>query len=103
MASAQGDEQGKADAEDGEWDEEVGVGEDGSGLVGELHGYPAGERGMDWGNHKDARGGVSRMRVETVGLTLRPSDPVRTEGGTTIVTDRHGLRPDADSKTYVLQ
>ena len=67
VASAQGDEQGKADAEDGERDEEVGVGEDGSGLVGELHGCPAGERGMDWGNHKDARGGVSRMRVAECG------------------------------------
>ena len=62
MASAQGDEQGKADAEDGERDEEVGVGEDGSGVASELHGCPAGERGMDWGNHNDARGGVSRMR-----------------------------------------
>ena len=61
VASAQGDEQGKADTEDGERDEEVGVGEDGSGLVGELHGSPVGERGMDWGNHKDAWGGVSRM------------------------------------------
>lgn len=70
MASAQGDEQGEADAKDGEWNEEVGVGEDGSGLVGELHGCPADERGMDWGNHKDARGGVSRMGVGDGGVKI---------------------------------
>lgn len=55
------DEQGETDAEDGQGNEEMAVCEDGSGLVSEFHGRPAGVRGMDWGNHKDAARRVSRM------------------------------------------
>jgi hypothetical protein len=52
------DEERNTETEDDERDEEVTVGEDGSGLVKEFHG-----RGTGWHNRKDAAGGVSRIGV----------------------------------------
>jgi len=52
------DEERDAETEDDERNEEVTVGEDGSGLVEEFHG-----RGTGWDNRKDGAGWVSRMGV----------------------------------------
>ena len=64
------DEERDAETEDDERDEEVTVGEDGSGLVEEFHGC-----GMCWDNRKDGAGGVSRMvweaRKTTADLSTR--------------------------------